>query len=98
MSKPMTPVIEKWIEENKPQTSDDIYEIRSTITKGQVTDWEIGAQMTAKYILEELGVLECLEFYKNLPMSEQDQLWTQKLADECISNAKETLEKLGVEK
>ena len=34
---------------------------------------------------------EALEFYKDLPMSEQDQLWTQELADKCIDVAKQAL-------
>lgn len=37
---------------------------------------------------------EALEWYKDLPMSEHDQLWTQDLADRCIDVAKQALKEI----
>lgn len=40
---------------------------------------------------ENQKLKEALEFYKQLPMAEQDQYWTQELAQKCIDVAKEAL-------
>ena len=34
-----------------------------------------------------------LKFYKGLPLSQEDQKWTQELADQCIDVATEALER-----
>jgi len=52
---------------------------------------------TVKVVLFEEAerLREALEFYRDLPLSEQDQLWTQELADKCIDIAKQALETGG---
>jgi hypothetical protein len=58
---------------------------------------EISACRELAKLLDEkdrvIGIMtEALEFYKDLPMSKQDQLWTQELADKCIRVAHQALE------
>ena len=80
--------IEKWIEENKPQTSDDIYDVRFTILEDEVKAWELGAKMTAKYILEECGVLEALEdlvlYFNDRPSPDSDWEIDQKVLEKGV--------------
>lgn len=60
MSKP-TP-IDKWIEEKWPENEfDPVVDFDDYILNSTSRQ---AARETARYILEELGVLECLEFYK----------------------------------
>jgi hypothetical protein len=63
---------------------------------GFVDGWDACFQELTKVIEDKDRVIEvmreALEFYKDLPMSKQDQLWTQELADKCIRVAHQALE------